>query len=237
MKKKTTAELQTDFITLTSHQLRTPLSGIKWLLELLEKNGTRNLTRKQKDLLDKISDSTELMIKLVNDLLEVSRLESGTDKLYLQPTDLVEIINSVLREKSTEIKKKKISVTFKVEQEPFPLVNTEPIKIKQAVLNIVQNAVSYCRIGSRIDVVLSADHKFANVAFRDTGVGIPQTQQGRVFNKFFRGSNVLEFESTGTGLGMYITKAVIEASGGRIWFDSTEGKGTNFYFSLPIIEP
>ncbi|HEX5430253.1 MAG TPA: HAMP domain-containing sensor histidine kinase [Patescibacteria group bacterium] len=228
------SRLEADFISLTSHQLRTPLTGVKWLLELLEQSKTDNLTRKQKDILEKIYLANERMIKLVNDLLEVSRLESGNTKLYLQPTDLAGTINQVLRQEASEIKKKEIRVTFTVEQEPFPFVDSEPIKIKQAVLNLVENAITYCREKSRIDINLMLDHGFAHVTFRDTGVGIPKAQQPRVFSKFFRGSNILEFESTGTGLGMYITKSFIEASGGRIWFESKQGKGTTFHFTLPV---
>jgi signal transduction histidine kinase len=142
-KKKTTQDLQSDFITLTSHQLRTPLSGMKWLLELLQKDNTGNLNKKQREFLEKIYNSNERMIALVNDLLEVSRLESGQSKLYLQPTDLASVVRILVKEKEKEIKQKKLNVTLTVEQEPFPLVKTEPIKIKQAIGNIFTNAVIF----------------------------------------------------------------------------------------------
>ena len=226
---------QSDFITLTSHQLRTPLSGMKWLLELLKKEGTGNLNKKQKDFIDKIYTSNERMIALVNDLLEVSRLEAGESKLYLQPTDIVNVINDIIREKQGDIKKKKSQISFTIEHEPFPMVRTEPNKIKQALTNLITNAINYNSDGNRVTIDLKIEDDMALVSIVDSGVGIPKDQQAQVFQKFFRGNNVLQFETTGTGLGLYITKAFIEASGGRIWFKSKEGEGSTFYFTLPIV--
>jgi signal transduction histidine kinase len=167
-------------------------------------------------------------------LLEVSRLESGEAKLYLQPTDLAQVINIILREKATVIRKKNIQVSLNVEQEPFPFVYTEPNRIKQAFSNIVQNSITYSNAHSKIGISLRVKDNSALVEIKDTGVGIPKLEQGRLFSKFYRGSNILQFETTGTGLGMYITRAFIEASGGGIWFDSKQDKGTSIYFTLPI---
>ncbi|MBI4049279.1 MAG: HAMP domain-containing histidine kinase [Candidatus Doudnabacteria bacterium] len=231
--KKSNGRLQSDFITLTSHQLRTPLSGVKWLLELLQSDGT-NLNKKQKDLLQKIYSSNERMIALVNDLLEVSRIEAGESKLYLQPTDLAPIIRGLLKEKEDQIKKKRIKVALIVEQEPLPLVRTEPNKIRQALGNLVSNAISYTPESGSVSIALSVQDGTILVSIKDTGVGIPKEEQKQVFTKFFRGTNILNFETNGTGLGLYITKAFVEASGGRIWFRSEENKGTTFYFTLPI---
>ncbi|OGE88049.1 MAG: hypothetical protein A3J07_01790 [Candidatus Doudnabacteria bacterium RIFCSPLOWO2_02_FULL_49_13] len=233
-KKNSLSKVQSDFVNLTSHQLRTPLSGIKWLLELLQKSDTGNLNKKQKDFIEKINSSNERMIALVNDLLEVSRIEQGQTKLYLQATDLTDIVQSMVKEKEKEIKKKKLQVSFTIEQEPFPLVRTEPNKIKQAVNNLISNAIAFTPDGGRIAVNLGRDGEFALVSIADTGVGIPKEQQSQIFNRFFRGTNVLTLETTGTGLGLFISKIFIEASGGRIWFKSEENKGTTFYFTLPV---
>ncbi|MBI2607467.1 MAG: HAMP domain-containing histidine kinase [Candidatus Doudnabacteria bacterium] len=235
-KKETLGTIQSDFITLTSHQLRTPLSAMKWLLELLKEGDTANLTKKQKSYINKIYISNERMIALVNDLLEVTRLESGENKLMLQPIDLTTIIRSLIREKEMVIRKKRLKITFTVEREPFPLVRTEATKIKQAVGNIVNNAILYTPDNGNILVELKRQDGTVLGTVRDSGVGIPKDQQGQVFDKFFRGNNILSFETTGTGLGLFITKAFIEASGGKIWFNSEEGKGTTFYFTLPIAE-
>lgn len=232
--KEKLGTIQSDFVTLTSHQLRTPLSGTKWLLELLQKGTAGKLTKKQQEYVEKIYASNERMIALVNDLLEVTRVEIGENKLYLQPTDLTSIIRSLLREKQVQIEMKHLQVTFIVEHEPFPLAKTEKNKIKQALGNIISNALFYTREKGKITIELKTQDGMIMGLVEDDGIGIPLEQHKLVFGKFFRGSNILQFETTGTGLGLYITKAFIEASGGKIWFKSKVGQGTTFYFTLPL---
>jgi signal transduction histidine kinase len=233
-KKERVGTIQSDFINLASHQLRTPLSGMRWLLELLQKGTIGPLNRKQRDFLDKIYLSNERMIALVNDLLEVTRLEQGDVKLYLQATDLEEKVRSVIKEKEKEIKRKKLRVSFNVEHEPFPPVRTEPNKIKQALSNIIGNAVTYTPEKGQVDIELKVLDGMVLCKVSDSGVGIPKEQQKQVFEKFFRGTNILKFENVGTGLGLFLSKAFIEASGGKIWYKSEEGKGTSFFFTLPV---
>jgi len=228
--------IETDFITLTSHQLRTPLSGMKWLLELLQKDNNKNLTRKQRQFLEKIYNSNERMIALVNDLLEVSRIESGKEKLFVRPTDLASIVRALIREWEKEIKRKKLKVSLTVEQEPFPLVATEPNRIKQAIGNIISNSVIYNKDMGRIDIDLKVDGGKALVKVSHNGPPIPKEEQSRIFRKFFRGSNSIPLESHGTGLGLFIAKAFIEASGGKIWFESKPRTETAFYFTLPLMK-
>lgn len=237
-KDKEFGSINSDFANLTSHQLRTPLSGMKWMLELVQKPITGPLNKKQKDFLEKIYALNERMIALVNDLLEVSRIEMGDTKLYLQPTDLTVIIRGLLRDKEREIKTKQLNVAFIVEREPFPVVRTEPIKIKQALNNLISNAITYTSDKGKVVIHLGFmenDQNMLMCDITDTGMGIPKEQQGQIFDKFFRGSNVSKVESVGTGLGLYIAKAFIEGSGGKIWFKSEVGKGTTFFFSLPIV--
>jgi signal transduction histidine kinase len=229
--------INSDFANLTSHQLRTPLSGMKWMLELLQKSDTGNLNKKQKQFLEKLYSLNERMIALVNDLLEVSRIEHGDTKLYLQPTDIAVIIRELLRDKARLIALKRLKVTFTVEREPFPVVRTESIKIKQALSNLISNAITYTPDDGNIRIDLRLMENEPNMlvcSIMDTGMGIPKDQEGQIFEKFFRGSNVSKVESVGSGLGLYIAKAFVEASGGKIWFKSILGKGTTFYFSLPI---
>ncbi len=236
-KTETLGSINSDFANLTSHQLRTPLSGMKWMLELLGKPSTGPLNKKQKDFLQQIYTLNDRMIALVNDLLEVSRIEHGDTKLYLQPTDITVIIRGLLKDKAQEIANKNLKVAFTVEEEPFPVVRTEPIKIKQALNNLISNAVTYTDDNGQITIDLGfneADRSMLLCSIADTGMGIPKNQQGQIFEKFFRGSNVSKVESVGTGLGLYIAKAFIEGSGGKIWFKSTEHKGATFYFTLPI---
>lgn len=233
-KKESLGSIQSDFITLASHQLRTPLSGMRWLIELMLQPKTGPLNKKQKDYLSKIYTSNERMIALVNDLLEVTRLEQGDNKIYIQPTDITQVIRGLIKEKANNVKEKNLKITFTTEQEPFPLVRTDTNRIKQAIGNILSNAISYTPEGGMVNI----DLKILNdgniqCMVQDSGVGIPKDQQKNVFSKFFRGTNVLKFETVGTGLGLYITKAFIEGSGGQIWLESEENKGTTIYFTLP----
>lgn len=231
--KEQLGSLQSDFITLASHQLRTPLSGMRWMLELLMKPRTGPLNKKQKDYLAKIYNSNDRMIALVNDLLEVTRLDQGDDQIYLQPTDLVQVVRGLVKEKEAQVKEKHLTVAFTVEEEPFPLVMTDPNRIKQAMGNILANAISYTPNGGSVTIDLKTEGEWVQCSVKDTGVGIPKDQQQNVFSKFFRGNNVLKFETVGTGLGLYITRAFIEASGGKIWLESEENKGTTMFFTLP----
>lgn len=232
--KKKKSDSEADFVNLTSHQLRTPLSGTKWLLELLQKSDTGNLNSKQKNFIEKIYASNERMIALVNDLLEVARIGEGSSRLYLQPTDMTSLIRGLLKEKAPAIKKKRLQISFTTEYEPFPAARTEMNKIRQAINNLLSNAIAYTPEGGKIVVDLKIQDDLMLASISDTGVGIPKEQQKNIFNKFFRGSNVLSIETAGTGLGLYISKAFIEASGGKLWFKSEVGKGTTFYFTLPI---
>src|SRR3989338_5345306 len=232
--KKQKGDSQAEFVNLTSHKLRTPLSGSKWMLELLQKTDTGNLNKQQKEFIEKIYASNERMIALVNDLLEVAGIDQGNTKLYLQPTDLSTVVRSLIKEKEKEIKKKHLQVSVMIEAEPFPQVISEANKIKQALNNIISNAITYTPVGGKISVDLKAQDGMALGSVADNGPGIPKAQQGSIFNKFFRGSNILGVETSGTGLGLYISKSFIEASGGKLWFKSTEGQGTTFYFTLPL---
>lgn len=232
--KKIKPDPQSDFINLTSHQLRTPLSGMKWLLELLQKSRTGSLNSKQKNFIEKIYQSNERMIALVNDLLEVSRIEAGESRVYLQPTDMVPIVRALIKEREKDIKKKNLQISFTTEQEPFPQVMTEVNKVKQVISNLVSNAISFTLEGGKIEIDLKRQDGTVLFKIADSGVGIPKDQQSMIFNKFFRGTNVRTLETTGTGLGLYIAKTFIEACGGKIWFKSEENKGTTFYFTLPL---
>jgi signal transduction histidine kinase len=232
-KREYLGSVQSDFITLASHQLRTPLSGMRWLLELLLQARTGPLNKKQREYISKIYTSNERMIALVNDLLEVTRLDQGDDKIYMQPTDLVEAIRGLIKEKANQVKQKRLKITFTTEQEPFPSVKSDPNKIKQALGNILSNAISYTPEGGSVNIDLKTTNGDIMCTVMDSGVGIPKDQQKNVFSKFFRGTNVLKFETVGTGLGLYITKAFIEGSGGKIWLESEENKGTTIFFTLP----
>ncbi len=227
-------QLKTDFVTLSSHQLRTPLSAVKWFTEILltERNG--KLNKKQIEYLKEIQRSNERAIALVNDLLQVSRVQEGKLHLDLIAVDLSSLVEEVVDASRSLMTNNDISFHLEVVNGPIPRLKLDKVKVRRAIQNILSNAIKYTPRGGRVDVMIKRDSKEVLCSIADTGVGIPPDQQPHIFERFFRGGNITRIEPDGTGLGLYIAKSMIEAHGGKIWFESAEGRGTIFYFSLPI---
>ena len=225
--------LKSEFVSLAAHQLRTPLSAIKWSLRVLLDGDLGSLGEKQKDLVLKTFDSNERMIRLINDLLNVARIEEG--KYLYQPSlhQIEEIVRSMIQSYKAETKRRGVVLTLKVEDKIMPKVLLDEEKIRLVLQNLLDNAMRYTATGGEVTVVLSCDTKEVRIAVRDNGMGIPQNQQQRVFEKFFRATNAKRVDTDGSGLGLYLVKNIIEAHKGRVWFESKEGKGTTFTFTLP----
>lgn len=235
-REKMIEKMKTEFVSLSAHQLRTPLSAIKWTLKMLLDGDLGEITQEQREFIKKTYKSNERMINLINDLLDVTRIEEG--RYLYKPTlaEFEQIIQSVVNSYKEEFAKKKINFEFKKTEEKLPKVLVDVEKIKLVIENLLDNALRYTPVAGQVTVSLKFGKKEIEFSIRDTGVGIPRDQQERVFTKFFRGANVMRMETEGTGLGLFITKNIIEAHGGKIWFQSEEGKGTTFYFTLPLRE-
>ena len=233
-REKMIEHMKTEFVSISAHQLRTPLSAIKWTLKMLLEGDLGEITPEQRDFIEKTYQSNERMIALINDLLNVTRIEEGR---YLYKPTLISvetIVESVIKSYREEIEKRNIKLELKKLKKNIPKVMVDVEKIELAFQNLLDNAMKYTPTGGEITVALSQEKEEAIVSVKDTGVGIPEDQQKRVFSKFFRGANVIRMETEGSGLGLFITKNIIEAHGGQVWFKSKEGKGTTFYFSLPV---
>lgn len=227
-------KMKSEFVTLSAHQLRTPLSAIKWTLRMLLDEDLGKINEEQRSFIEKTYSSNERMISLINDLLNVSKIEEGKYLLKVAPGDIEKIIESVINSNNEEIKKRKLKVEFKKAKEKLPQVRMDAEKIRLSFQNIFDNAIRYNKEEGTVTVSLKYGKKEIEVAVKDTGFGIPKDQQERVFSRFFRAVNIIRKDTQGTGLGLFIAKNIIDAHDGKIWFESEEDKGSTFYFTLPI---
>ena len=233
-REKTIERMKTEFVSLAAHQLRTPLSAIKWTLNMLLEGDLGKITKDQRDVLEKSYISNERMISLINDLLDVTRIEEGRyifKPVFAQIENVVQFVLNSLKE---EFKKKKIKLYFKKPEGKLPKVKIDVEKIRLVINNLLENAIKYTQMGGEASVSLNSNKNEVEFTVEDNGAGIPADQQDRIFTKFFRGANVIRMETEGSGLGLFITKNIIEAHGGKIWFESEQGKGTTFHFILPV---
>lgn len=223
---------KTEFVSLASHQLRTPLSAINWYVEMLLDGDAGELNEEQKDFLQEVKDGNVRMVDLVNALLNVSRIDLGTFAIEPENTDVVEISKSIVKELAGQIKNKEQELVENYNPEKIEMM-VDPKLIRIVFQNLISNAVKYTPEKGKIEVKVEKDDKELRVQVTDTGFGIPQEQHDKVFQKLFRADNVREKVTDGTGLGLYIVKSIVEQSGGTIRFESEENKGTTFFITLP----
>jgi len=225
---------KSEFVSWVSHQLRTPLTASNFLAEMLLTGDFGEITIEQTRSIRKIYDANQRMIGLINSLLNVARIELGTMVVDCSPTNLIEVCNSTLGDLQPQIEVKHLRVERTYDKE-LPFIDVDPKLLRMVFQNLLSNAVKYTDEGT-ISVSIRREAQNALISIKDTGMGIPKQDQGSIFSKLFRADNVVSKEIEGTGLGLYIIKAIVEMFGGGIWFDSEEGKGTAFYVSLPLIQ-
>jgi len=228
--------MKTEFVSVASHQLQAPLAGIRLFTEMFMEEKNTNLTSEQRDFAKQIYLNTDRMVDLVQDLLNVARIEGGVRFVVVRkPVDAMYLAETAVREMRIMADAKKIKLETVFEVHGSVIVEADESKIRQAFQNLINNAIKYSSEGGVVTVGCDKPTREKITFFvRDTGVGIPKLQQRKIFEKFFRADNVVAAEIEGTGLGLYIVKAIIERHGGKIWFESEEGKGTTFRFTLPV---
>ncbi|OGC68738.1 hypothetical protein A2415_02185 [candidate division WWE3 bacterium RIFOXYC1_FULL_39_7] len=231
---KETDRMKTEFISLASHQLRTPLSTIKWYLEMLMDGDAGKMNKEQHEFITYINKANERMIELVNSLLNVSKIESGKLAIDPAPTDIVGVIDEIVTEMERRIKEKKLNFTLNISKEVPNSIDLDQKLVRQVIANILTNSVKYTPDFGSVNLDLYTDKDQLVFKVTDNGYGIPAKDQQKIYTKFHRGENIAKLDNDGTGLGLYLVRSIVEASGGKIWFESEENKGTTFWVSLPL---
>lgn len=223
---------KSEFITVAAHQLRTPLTAINWALESIESS---QLNPQQKELADTGFMAAKKMLKTVNDLLDVSKIEEGRFGYQFEEVNVVSYLEEVLSQQNAFAKQYGIKLYFARPKEQQINVYVDQQKINMVLSNLLDNAIKYNVENGEVTVSVErqSDEPFAKIIIKDTGIGIPPNQMDKLFSKFFRADNVVKFSPDGTGMGLYIVKNIISRHGGRIWVESELNRGTTFYFTLP----
>jgi PAS domain S-box-containing protein len=225
--------MKSEFISLASHQLRTPLSAIKTYTHMLNDGYMGELNDSQKKSLETIIGASNRMNELISTLLSITRIESGTIAVNPKRLKIDEIITEILPELNIMADGKAITLKYEVEGKASTQIKTDSLIVKEVVTNLVSNAIKYTPEGGMVSLLIKPRKKDIMVEVSDTGWGIPKQAHDKVFSKFFRGANIIKIETSGTGLGLYLVKGLLETLDGKIWFKSDEGKGTTFIFTLP----
>lgn len=227
---------KTEFVSLASHQLRTPLTSINWYIEMLQAGDAGDLNDKQKEFISEVYKGSKRMVQLVNDLLNVSRLETGRLKIEPVLTDLTVFIGEARKEVEPIVQGANCQVSLEFPEKKIEKVNVDQVLLRQVIVNLLTNAIRYSSVGKkgqvRVSLVVSPKEYTINVT--DNGIGIPKEARDRIFEKFFRSDNARAVVPDGNGLGLYLAKQIMHSSGGTIGFSSQGGQGTTFYVTIPV---
>ena len=224
-----------EFVSMASHQLRTPLTSVKGYISMVIDGDAGKITDQQKLLLDEAFTSSEKMVNLVNDFLNVSRIQTGKFTLEKTPVDLAKLVDEEVKGLVQSATKRQIKLDYKMPT-GVPDLNVDAGKIRQVVMNYIDNAIYYSNPDSTIKIELAVDGDEVVLTVKDTGIGVPVSEQAGLFTKFYRASNAKKQRPDGTGVGLYLAKKIITAHDGKIVFSTIEGKGSTFGFRLPINE-
>ncbi len=224
-------EAKDEFVSMASHQLRTPLTSIKGYLSMVLEGDAGKLSDTQKQMLGQAFFSSQRMVYLISDLLNVSRLRTGKFIIDAKPVNLADVIEGEIDQLVEGARAKDLTVAYNKPKE-FPTLMIDDMKIRQVIMNFTDNAIYYTPSGGKITVKLRETPTTVEFTVHDTGIGVPKNQQHKLFTKFYRADNARKARPDGTGLGIFMAKKVIIAQGGSIIFKSKEGKGSTFGFSF-----
>jgi signal transduction histidine kinase len=227
-------KMKSDFVSHVSHELRTPLASIKGSVDNMLDGITGKINEKQHQYVLRIKNNTDRLIRLINDLLDLSRIESGRIRLTLSAVLIKDIIKDVKESLASIAAEKDIKFVINNLYDDLTVM-ADRDKLSQIFINLLDNAIKFSNTGSRIEIKVDKDDNgFAKVSVIDYGIGILGDDKERIFERFYQMGNGSTGKIKGTGLGLSITKSLIELQGGKIWVNSQVGKGSEFFFTLPI---
>jgi signal transduction histidine kinase len=227
-------KMKSEFVSIASHQLKTPISEMKWQVELLLAKFSTGLTEKQTELLHEIGHSSDKMGRLVNDLLDVARIDQGQLALAEEKVNFCQLVENSIEGQGILAKASNVELEMVCNLKMLEVI-VDKRRIMVVLDNLISNAIKYTDGKGKVEVFVENTDGFAQFCIRDNGVGIPRNEQANICQKFFRSNNSIKNQTDGTGLGLYIAKNIVEQSGGKLWFKSIENVGSEFYFSLPLV--
>jgi signal transduction histidine kinase len=230
-------QIKSEFVSVAAHELRTPLSSIMGYIEILLDEDFDPLTDQQRDFLQVVERGAHRLLSITNNLLDVTRIETGRIELWLEPTDLPALIESVASEFSLQLEAKAQRLTLRAVP-GLPPALCDQVRAAQIIGNLLSNANKYTPEGGLIvvSVTQAEEQGFLKISVADDGVGISPEDQERLFDRFFRAESARLTRATGAGLGLHITHSLVEQHGGRIWLESELDQGSTFYVTFPMAD-
>lgn len=226
---------KSEFMSIASHQLRTPLSGIMGYLSMIAEGDYGEISKEQQPIIKEVLAASQRMIRLVNLFLNVTRIEAGRLNLNLADINLDDLVHEQIHELMPTADKKKLILEYSKSKEKLPLISLDADKIKDVVLNLVDNSIKYSESGKIVASVYKQGEHHLKICIKDQGIGIASGEADKLFNKFVRGDNMVRINPNGSGLGLFIAKKIVEMHHGKIWVESEGlGKGSTFYVLLPL---
>jgi signal transduction histidine kinase len=225
--------MKSEFINIVSHQLRSPLSNLRWTIELLMSGRLGKIEKDQLEYFRILKENSGRMGELVSDLLTVSRIQTATLPLKKEKISIEDSINKLISEFQPFAKASNVKIEFR-NQKDLPKILTDSSQVSLVIENLLDNATRYIKEEGKVKILLEKKGHNLYFEIEDNGVGIPKEDQKYIFQKFFRSENILRYQTQGSGLGLYISKAIIGRLGGKIGFKSQEGVGSTFWFTLPL---
>jgi len=227
------SRLKSEFIDVVSHQLRSPLTNIKWTFEILSAKDFNINEEKKEEYYINVKENIVRMVELIDDLLIISKIEEGAFSIHKSEISLEKAISELIDRYKVFAEASDIDLVFSPDKS-IKTIMADSSMLKLLVENLVDNAIRYTKGGGKIEIKYEKKPKEILFSVKDEGVGIPEKDKKFIFHKFFRAENALRTRTKGSGLGLYVCQSIAVKSGGKIWFNSTENKGTTFYFTIPL---